>query len=435
LYLSLSECIVAACLAKSGRKVLHVDSRDFYGEEDGSLCPTPLEGLCGNTNQLNALGVDSMHVSFPGESVADRHYSIDISIPKVLFGRSSCVDHLINHDVSKYLSFASVKELRVLTKSGVTFTVPTSRNNIFKDKSLKLPEKRALMSLFKTSATTSSTAIESSASFGMDHASFIPNVESITAVELLETHFQLTRPELISAIIHGCCLYLEPARTMTASILLNRLSQFVSSLAQYEAGCPFLVPMYGNSDIPQAFARTAAVAGSLYILACDEDRLKSELKDQTFIASKDKTDFKIAMHGIVCCKTSSAAGDDGQISLTVTEPTSFDAAPVFVLALPNDESEHSGVVVCPPGHTLFHFVQVCSPSEDLESFKTEMDAYMKNRNIVFQAVITNRVYRNYQFSLENEFREARKIFNSVMGRDPEEPLPLPTKDSQPVPPM
>ena len=415
---------MAACLAKTQCKVLHIDDSDFYGEQDGSISYIEFKKLAdAGIKNPDASGIIKIDLETHGDPSADRHYSLDISVPKVLFGRSPSVDYLIHHDVSKYLSFASVTQLRVKSEGEASLIIPTTRNSIFQNKELKLSEKRALMNLFKSSAASASTAIESSASFGQARETSNNSVESMNAVEYLTDHIQLKRPELVSGIIHACCLYTKPAEFMPASLLLDRLKQFVSSLTQYEEGNPFLVPMYGNSDIAQSFARTAAVAGAVYILSCDETALWTELKSHGCdprrpqllpITESNSTVF----HGIACCKS----GNDHHISLTVLTPKSFDEPPIFALTLPNSDS---GVIVCPPGLTVFHFVQTSLASSTEESFKAAIDSFLDGEEVVFKTTMINKVSSEDPFSLEFEFEVARKTFNSLMGKAADEPLSLP----------
>lgn len=358
----------------------------------------------------------------------DRSLAIDVSCPKMFFCRSSSVDELVRHDVSKYLSFSSVRRLLVHTRDGKLIEIPTSRNAIFQNKSLKLYEKRTLMQLFKSSAPVSSSPAIMSAANALDPSSNDKAIDdTMTAIQYLTDVIELQRPELISAIIHGTCLHSQAASKLSAKNLVSRLSTFISSLDQYEQGCPFLVPMYGNSDIPQAFARSAAVNGAVYILSCDEGKLKEGLdklgpeKQPVFVESEQYDSKSSLLHGIACIKTRSGFGE---ISLVILEPESFDDPPIYALFLPSTESGNSAVHVCPSGYSLVHFIQA-SESTKLDAFVERMESFISRDEIILQAVWVNEVPRGDPFSMECEFEEARRIIYRLTGTDLNEPLPVP----------
>lgn len=357
-----------------------------------------------------------------------RSLAIDVSCPKMFFCRSSSVDELVRHDVSKYLSFASVKRLRVHSREGELIEIPTSRNAIFQNKSLKLNEKRTLMQLFKSSAPASSNHAITSAANGLDPSSNEKAIDdTLTAIQYLTDVIELQRPELISAIIHGTCLHSRAASKLSAKNLVSRLSTFISSLDQYEQGCPFIVPMYGNSDIPQAFARSAAVNGAVYILSCDEGKLKEELeklgpqKQPILVESEQYGSRSSLLHGIACIKTRS---DFEEVSLVILEPESFEDPPIYALFLPSDQSGNSAVNVCPPGYSLIHLIQA-SESTELDAFVERMESFISGYEIILQAVWVNEVPEGDPFSMEAEIEEARQMFNRLTGTHPNDPLPAP----------
>lgn len=428
----LAECIIASAFTISGKKVLHIDSNDFYGGPFASLSLSSL----GNIPQSLANDAEVIHCSRDPSAESfllcnDKAFSVDVSVPKVLFCRDHSVDFLIMHKASKYMNFLSVKDLNVWISGGAHIRVPTTRNKIFQDKSLKLSEKRALMNLFKSAMDNTSTAIESSAhsagDSGLGLKPLIVNEQSQSALEFLRTVVGIDRPELLSGIIHGVCLYPQSASTLLAVDLLDRIKTFISSLTQYEDGCPLLVPMYGNGDIPQAFARMAAVHGALYILGCDETQLRSEIgAESEWISTVSEKSLSV-FHGVSCVKNASA---EELVSVSVMHPVSFDDAPVFVIGLPSTDSSMGSPNVCPSGYTLLHFVQISNGSSaELDTFKSHMSSYLKEtEGNLFEFVIHNRKADANIFSLEDAFEAARITFNRLLGLPADSALPHPPPD-------
>ena len=430
----LRSCIIASVIAHSGSKVLHLDPSDYYGALDGSLTLSQL-------SNLEAPGTDVEKFSqivVPGDSDllslarADRQFSIDVSVPRVMFCKERSIDELIKHGVGKYLNFLSVRDLNVIAKTGAPWSIPFTRNRIFQDKELRLGEKRALMTLFKSALADTSTAILSSAHVGgqATEGQLIPSVDrTMAAVDYLKNELNIQRDEIIYGIIHGVCMHANPASTFLASEMFERLSLFIKSLTQYEAGFPLLVPMYGNSDIPQAFARTAAVRGAVYILGCDFKKIEPELTpgfkllDSTTESADDPKFFRI-LHGVACVRN--AAGVASPVELSVIMPDSYNSYPIFAVSLRNcSETGISCPSVCPKGYTLIHFI---SKSEDMDLFTKRIREHITSLEVVFaHAWIVKEAGENI-FGLSDHFASAKRIFNQVTGRSPYEELPTPPEE-------
>jgi RAB protein geranylgeranyltransferase component A len=383
-----------------------------------------------NLRDSNVEGVNlvshTSSVEAHGSLAVHRGFSIDLNIPKLLFCRSKSIDALINQNVSRYLSFSSVKSLFVRMLDGSELTIPTTRGSIFQDKGLKLNEKRALMNLFKLAGETSSSAV-TSAAYSCSNSVRVTDVnKSDRAIDFLKHNAKIERPELISGIIHGACLYPHPGESMTVGDLLDRLSKFLISLNQYEEGAPFLVPMYGNSDIPQAFARTAAVHGALYILSCDETQLWAELQTKSSVVpqklSCESRSDSHAYHGIACFKNKD--GDSMDASLHVFHPTTLNDSPVYALSLPCKGGIGGGPQMCPEGHTLVHFIKLTESTQP-NLLKEEMMSFLSERDVMFETILSLDSIVTDPFSLDTEFEEARMTFNKVMKIASNEPLPHP----------
>ena len=363
----------------------------------------------------------------------DRQIAIDISVPSVLFCKGRSIEYLIQHKVAKYLNFIAVRNINVLTSTGSKWSIPTTRGRIFQDKELRLTEKRALMSLFKSAVSDNSSAIHSSATIGSDQSDKgdvnAPVDPTMKAVDYLRSSLHVDRAELIAGIIHGVCLFPGPASDLSAGELLERLALFIASLTQYEEGCPLLVPMYGNSDLPQAFARTAAVKGAVYILNCPWDEIRHELADTLSPLTRDPPapDARKVFHGVTCHKTTEA---NPIVSLSIIPPTSPAGTPVYALALPCSETGGSPVV-CPPGHTLTHFLQSQSSTSTISQFQDSMKLFNSSAEpSLFELVFVSESDAADMFNIESHFEAARRMFNQATGRDDAD-LPLPPDEVEP----
>jgi hypothetical protein len=412
-------------LSRQGRRVLQVDCNDFYGDEDSSHSYSDLQKRCAKRVAWASLG--------DAETLAscDRQFSVDMTVPCILHCKGSTITELIRHGVSKYLSFLSVKTLTVRCADGYDWTIPTTRNRIFQDKKLQLSEKRSFMMLFKSALAGASSAIVSSAFTGGETLESIlrPVVDpDMSAINFLQSTLKFNRHDVISGIIHGVCLHTGPTESLTARAMLDRLTLFIESLTQYEDGCPFLVPMYGISDIPQAFARTAAVSGAVYMLGCDYEKLRRELevknKDSKWVNQDDLREGVSVDHAVACYKINEAC--DVAVSLSVIPPKSFDLYPIFVLELRAlQDPRISSPVVCPPGYCLVHFIREAGSSPT--DMRDPLDSYLRNKDVIFTAGWKNENIVSDMFSLSGKFEAAKRMFNKVMERHIDDPLPVPSE--------
>ena len=47
---------------------------------------------------------------------------------------------------------------------------------------------------------------------------------------------------------------------------VKRMKLYAESLARFQGGSPYIYPLYGLGELPQAFARLSAVYGGIYML-------------------------------------------------------------------------------------------------------------------------------------------------------------------------
>jgi Rab GDP dissociation inhibitor len=74
--------------------------------------------------------------------------------------------------------------------------------------------------------------------------------------------------ETIEFLTHSCCLYRDNSwRAAPAIAVVRKMQLYLNSMTRFKGmGSPYLYPLYGLGELPQAFARLAAVHGGTYML-------------------------------------------------------------------------------------------------------------------------------------------------------------------------
>ncbi|KAK4776630.1 hypothetical protein SAY86_005318 [Trapa natans] len=238
----LKECILSGLLSVDGLKVLHMDKNDYYGGESTSL----------NLNQLwkHFKGDDK-----PPESLgASREFNVDM-VPKFMMANGALVRVLIHTDVTKYLNFKVVDGSFVYNK-GKVYKVPATDVEALKSPLMGLFEKRRARKFFIYVQDFEKDDPKSHE--GLD-------LHKVTARELISKYG--LEDDTIDFIGHALALHIddkyldEPAMDFVKKIKL-----YSESLARFSGGSPYIYPMYGLGELPQAFARLSAVYGGTYML-------------------------------------------------------------------------------------------------------------------------------------------------------------------------
>ncbi|KAI8828130.1 GDP dissociation inhibitor, partial [Chytriomyces cf. hyalinus JEL632] len=155
-----TEAILAGALAKAGKRVCHLDSRDMYGGPGAALALDAfLQNVNGavtysNPSDDDVIESDKLNTEFPSPTTTSpsssllkqsRKYAIEMA-PKLIYSNGSLVQTMIDSNVSNYLEFRAVESVSMLW-AGAFDTVPCSKEDIFKNESIPLLEKRRLMKL------------------------------------------------------------------------------------------------------------------------------------------------------------------------------------------------------------------------------------------------------------------------------------------------
>ncbi|KAJ4471964.1 FAD/NAD-P-binding domain-containing protein [Lentinula aciculospora] len=276
----LTESITAAALAKAGFKVAHLDENVYYGGDEASLSLDEyINWVTQNkdSTQFSSFSLSSSHV-LPNS----RQYSISLS-PSVIPSTGSLISSLVASGVSRYGGFRLVEQVAVYSPGHKVKAVPGSKEDIFKDKTISLLDKRRLMRFLVFAS-------------GDEDFKGRPELEGVKGdmpfIEFLKATFSLNQ-EMAETITFALCHCTSPADNALST--LHRLRRYLRSAGRY-GHSPFLIGHYGSSgEIAQGFCRMAAVSGSVYILGKTIDSINrnrsTEKSQSTPIYTLTLSDF------------------------------------------------------------------------------------------------------------------------------------------------
>ncbi|KAF8306253.1 FAD/NAD(P)-binding domain-containing protein [Clavulina sp. PMI_390] len=269
----LSQSIAAAALARSGHKVLHIDSNAYYGSRTACLTLQELLEWAKNAQAVSSTppGVFSS-VSFAfypfegGEAedpaqaalVKSRQYALSLT-PTLVPSTGPLIDALVASGVSQYSEFRLLDVLGAVDPSvsndldarSPINVVPSSKEDIFKDKTLSLISKRKLMKMLQYALGD------------FEETSEWEGYRERPALDLLTGQFGI-EDRIARAIVFSIAG--SPSGSELAQTLFPRLRRYMRSSGRYGAS-PFLIGNYGGlGELAQGFCRACAVGGGTYIL-------------------------------------------------------------------------------------------------------------------------------------------------------------------------
>ncbi|TXT08340.1 uncharacterized protein COLE_05264 [Cutaneotrichosporon oleaginosum] len=260
----LAQSIAAAALAKAGKSVLHLDPNEYYGGEQASLTLDELEAWATERSSSSAPATSistyaaSQRVAYSSASTtplsptlqADRRrYALSL-FPSLMPSRGTLIDTLISSDVSKYVEFKLLNGVHISSSPSGFQRVPGSKEDVFKDKSISLPEKRKLMKALMFAG----------GEFEADP--LLSGREAEPFLTFLKSAFGLS-DKLAQALAYALAFAGETEPTLPS---LRRARRYLRSMGRYGPS-PFLVGQYGGAgEVAQGFCRACAVFGGTYIL-------------------------------------------------------------------------------------------------------------------------------------------------------------------------
>lgn len=243
----LKECILSGILSVERYKVLHLDRNSYYGGASASLS---LEQL-----YKRFKGPDAQP---PPQLGSVRDYNIDLA-PKFIMAHGNLVRILVHTDVTKYLEFKAVDGSYVLSANRI-HKVPATDMEALKSQlfgTFGFFEKRRARDFFKYVQDCDSKRPETWQ--GMDLRQ-VPMAQVYAKYGLDQS--------TVDFIGHAIALHRDDQYLLAPALpTVEKIKLYHDSLLRFEGlRSPFIYPMYGLAELPQAFARLSAVYGGTYML-------------------------------------------------------------------------------------------------------------------------------------------------------------------------
>lgn len=189
----------------------------------------------------------------PASLGKDRDWNFDL-IPKFVMAGGELTKILTQTDVLPYLEFTQISGSYVY-QDGKIAKVPSTQTEAIKSPLMGLLEKRRLMAFIEFVGNYDEEVASTHKGYNLDK----------TTMTEIYTKFGL-EPGTRDFVGHAMATwttddYLEkPARETIQRIIL-----YLHSVARYGKS-PYIYPLYGLGELPQAFARMSAVHGGTYML-------------------------------------------------------------------------------------------------------------------------------------------------------------------------
>lgn len=233
----LVETAVSSILSsKRNTKILHLETNSMYGSEFSTLQYTQL---------LNHFRISEDNLNFEGQN---RLFNIDLT-PKLLLQDSPMKDFLLKNNIQDLVNFTSIEGSYLYTDK--IHNIPTNETQSLKSSAISFTQKYRVIKFFwnarsifeRKTAPRCKTMAEEFKSFGL-------NEESIDFIG-----------HAIALNLNDEYLNEEPMKTY------ERIIRYVSSIVGYEnSESPYIYPLYGLSELCQAFSRKSALNGTVFML-------------------------------------------------------------------------------------------------------------------------------------------------------------------------
>ncbi|CCJ31222.1 unnamed protein product [Pneumocystis jirovecii] len=244
----LTECILSGLLSVEGKKVLHLDRKDYYGGESASLSLSQIYSKF-----------------FPGQDLPshlgnDRSWSIDL-IPKFIIANGELSRILYHTGVTRYLDFKLIAGSFVYKDKKIA-KIPTTDTEAIRSSLMNIFEKRRMKKFLEFIYNYKDDDISTHQSLDLDKHS----------MDYVYSKFNLEESTR-EFIGHAMALYLDNSYlTRPARETYKRILLYITSVSLYGKS-PYIYPVYGLGDLPQSFARLSAVYGGTYMLNRQVDEI------------------------------------------------------------------------------------------------------------------------------------------------------------------
>jgi Rab GDP dissociation inhibitor len=270
----------------------------------------------------------------PADLGRDRDYAIDL-IPKFIIASGELTKILVHTDVTRYLEFKQIAGSFVF-RDGKISKVPSTEMEALRSPLMGLFEKRRAKSFFEFLQNWKDDDPATHQGRNLDKES----------MEAVYTAFGLEQGTQ-DFIGHAMALYLDddykkkPARETYSRIIL-----YTSSMARWGKS-PYLYPLYGLGELPQAFARLSAIYGGTYMLDKKVDEIVLD-NDGKFVGvrSGDETVKAKQVIGDPSYFMSNVGKDSGKVRVAETHKV-VRAICILKHPIPNTENADSVQIIIP----------------------------------------------------------------------------------------
>nr|CAH8842000.1 unnamed protein product [Trichobilharzia regenti] len=253
----LKECILSSLMSIEGKNVLHIDRNSFYGGDITSVTP-----------------IDLLFARFKVKADTSKYqrgkdWNVDL-ISKFLMANGKLVKILIHTGVTRYLEFRSVEGSYVY-QGGNVHKVPCNESEALSTKLMDLFKKRRFR---KFLVWVMNVDLDKPATWNDIYAS--PLDIRKDNISNAFSHFTIDE-EIQNFIGHAICLFQDDSykENVPAAEVISRMQLYSQSVCRFGKS-PYLYPLYGLGELPQAFARLSAVYGGTYMLDKHIDELVIE---------------------------------------------------------------------------------------------------------------------------------------------------------------
>ena len=243
----ITECILSGILSSTQhKKILHIDRQNYYGGDTASI----------NLKQLFE------KYDKPTEGLENskfgryRDWNVDL-IPKLLMSNGELINILISTKVTEYLEFKQISGSYVYHKNGKIYKIPSTEYEAVTSSLLGLFEKNRVKNFLQW---VSQYRFEDPKT----HQGI--NWEKNT---MEEVYYKFGLGNSSQDFIgHAMALYpTDDYVKQPCKECIERVILYSQSVAKFGPGkSPYLYPLYGLGELPQAFARLSALYGGIYML-------------------------------------------------------------------------------------------------------------------------------------------------------------------------
>ncbi|ETI23395.1 hypothetical protein G647_05196 [Cladophialophora carrionii CBS 160.54] len=272
---SIPQSLLALSLSRSGKKILHVDRRSYYGGDDAGLSLQDAENWVQELrNSTSTVYKDASIIKAAVETSPSatslgpsRAYTLSLN-PQIIYAKSEFLPTLVSSRIHTQLEFLAVGSWWVL-RNGHLHKIPSTREDVFNDESLSMKDKRGLMKFLRYVLQEEE---EGASSLEEDDT-------GISLKAAISNKFKI--PVSLQSPLLALALSPVNADSMPFNKALARIRRHLRSMGYFGQGFGAVIPKYGgSSEISQVACRAQAVGGGVYLLGYGVQSLETPLQNE-----------------------------------------------------------------------------------------------------------------------------------------------------------